>query len=170
MITKLKPLSWSSVSPWGQRCCLVLKVPPVQVYPEPAWPQQVRAHGCPCQATLIPWATPHPHLPDALKTPVLSSWHTGLPPSCKCQVCCPHHMSPAPGRGSFRPKLGLTRKWLRSQKAEGPLARTQISHKIWILPYWKLKPQQQNINQARENRKYLLPEKPSCGSLDKTSV
>lgn len=154
MISEPKPLSWSSASPLGAEVLPCLGRPPTAGLP---WTHMAPAG----QGTWVPMAGDsdalgHPSLssprPLALKTSVLSPWHAGLLPSCKRQVCCLHHMSPTPGRGSSRPKLGLTRKWLRSQ----------ISHKIWILPYRKLKPQQQNINQARENRIYLPPEKPSC--------
>lgn len=106
------------------------------------------------------WATPDHHVP------VHQHWRplffppgtlNFLPAANSRSVALLH--ASHPWAGSSRPKWGLSRKWLRSQKAEGPLARTQISHKIWILTYQKWKFQQQNINKARENRMCLFSEK-----------
>lgn len=104
--------------PVGGGAALSWKSPHCKSTLNPPSPSRSGHRGA-CQAILMLWTTPHPHLPGhqhlsplvfplgtmdfQLQTPGLLT-----PPHVRC-----------PWVGSSRPKLGLTRKWLQWQKSWG---------------------------------------------------
>lgn len=86
----------------------------------------------------------------ALQIPVLSSWFTGLPTAADVRSAAPTMRPPPPRVEGSQPKVGLTRKWL-SWGSSGQNTTNKSQDQ-------KLKPQQRNINRAREKGIYLFAE------------
>lgn len=144
------PVGWGAAFSWQSSREL-------EVYPASTWPPKVRAHGCPCQTTPVPCITPEPHVPVHWhwKPPLFPPGTLNFQPQTPGLL--PFHMSPAPGQGLPGPNWASLGNDSDHKKPRVPWP-DQVSHKIWILPYGKFKLRQENNQQSKKKRIYLLPE------------